>query len=376
MPAQRRTMGLGPRLLLAQALVILAGSITLLGVALLLAPGLFSTHIDRSAGPIPDDLAPHLQTAFATALLTSLLIGVLAAIVTGLAVSWYVARRVVNPLTAMAGAAASVADGHYGARVAESGLGSEFDAVGRSFNQMARDLAATERTRAEVLRDLAHELRTPLTTIRGYHEALSDGVLPANAENFATIDAELSRVQRLIDDLSRVAGAEEGRSVLHRQPIRVTDLLTSAATAAATNFDRAGVALRLKPVDDAVVLVDPDRLHEALANLLTNALRHTPAGGQVTLSTTRSDQAIHLRVTDTGDGITAEHLPRVFERFYRADSTRSQQHGGSGIGLAITRALVQAHDGRVQATSPGPGKGSTFTITLPTATPPATEDQP
>lgn len=376
MAAQRRSMGLGPRLLLAQALVILAGSITLLGVALLLAPGLFSTHIERSAGPIPDDLATHLQAAFATAMLTSLLIGVLAAIVTGLAVSWYVARRVVNPLTAMASAAAAVADGHYSARVTESGLGSELDALGRSFNQMARDLAATERTRAEVLRDLAHELRTPLTTIRGYHEALSDGVLPANAENFATIEAELSRVQRLIDDLSRVAAAEEGRAVLHRQPIRVTDLLASADAAAATTFNRAGVNLSLNPLDDAVVLVDPDRLQEALANLLNNALRHTPAGGQVTLSAVHSGQAIDLRVTDTGDGITAEHLPRVFERFYRADSNRSPQHAGSGIGLAITRALVQAHDGRVQAASPGPGKGSTFTITLPTAAPPSSEGAP
>jgi signal transduction histidine kinase len=376
MSAQRRTIGFGPRLLLAQVLVILAGSITLLGVALLLAPGLFRTHIEQSAGPIPDDLAPHLQAAFARAMLTSLLIGVLAAVLTGLAVSWYITRRVVDPMTAMARAAAAVADGHYGARVTESGLGSEFDAVGRSFNQMARDLAATERTRAEVLRDLAHELRTPLTTIRGYHEALADGVLPASRENFATIEAELSRVQRLIDDLSRVAAAEEGRAVLHRQPVRVTDLLTSAIAAAAPTFNRAGVALSLNPLDDGVVLVDPDRLQEVLANLLNNALRHTPAGGQVTLGAVSSGQTVQLNVTDTGDGITAEHLPRVFERFYRIDSDRADQHGGSGIGLAITRALVQAHDGRVQAHSAGPGKGSTFTITLPTATPLSTDGKP
>ncbi|CAN5349358.1 HAMP domain-containing sensor histidine kinase [soil metagenome] len=376
MSAQRRNIGFGPRLLLAQALVILAGSITLLGVALLLAPGLFRTHIERTAGPVPPKVMGHLQIAFARAMLTSLLIGVLAAVLTGLAVSWYVTRRVVGPMTAMARAAAAVADGHYGARVTESGLGSEFDAVGRSFNQMARDLAATERTRAEVLRDLAHELRTPLTTIRGYHEALADGVLPADRENFATIEAELSRVQRLIDDLSRVAGAEEGRAVLHRQPVRVTDLLTSAVAAAAPTFNRAGVTLSLDRPDDCVVLVDQDRLQEVLANLLSNALRHTPAGGRVTLGAVSSGQTVRLSVTDTGEGIDATHLPRVFERFYRIDSHRAHQHGGSGIGLAITRALVQAHDGRVQAHSAGPGKGSTFTITLPTAAPLSTEGEP
>ncbi len=365
MGAQRHKIGFGPRLLLAQSLVVLVGSVTLLGVALFLAPGLFRTHLERTAGPVPTEVMEHLQVAFTRAMLTSLLIGVLAAAMTGLAVSWYITRRVVDPMTAMAQAAAAVADGHYGARVTESGLGSEFDAVGLSFNQMARDLAATERTRAQVLRDLAHELRTPLTTIRGYHEALADGVLPANRETFATIEAELSRVQRLIDDLSRVAAAEEGSAVLHRRLVRVTDLFASAISAAAPNFNRAGVTLSVEPLDECVVLVDPDRLQEVLTNLLSNALRHTPQGGKVTLGAVSSDQTVRLSVTDTGEGITAEHLSRVFERFYRVNSHHPHQYGGSGIGLAITRALVQAHDGHVQADSAGPGKGSTFTITLP-----------
>lgn len=365
MGALRRKIGFGPRLLLAQSLVVLVGSITLLGVALFLAPGLFRTHLEQTAGPVSTEVTEHLQVAFTKAMLTSLLIGVLAAAMTGLAVSWYITRRVVDPITAMAQAAAAVAGGHYDARVTESGLGSEFDAVGRSFNQMARDLAATERTRAQVLRDLAHELRTPLTTIRGYHEALADGVLPADRETFATIEAELSRVQRLIDDLSRVAAAEEGSAMLQRRAIQATDLLTSAIAAAAPNFSRAGVTLSLEPPDECMVLVDPDRLQEVLTNLLNNALRHTPQGGKVTLGAVNEGQTVRLTVTDTGEGITAEHLPRVFERFYRVDSHHPHEHGGSGIGLAITRALVQAHNGHVQAHSAGPGKGSTFTITLP-----------
>jgi len=370
-------VGFGPRLLLAQALVILAGSVTLLVVALLVAPGLFGTHLERTAGPVPEEVVDHLQIAFARTMLTSLLIGVLAAVLTGMTVSWYVTRRVVGPITAMAQAAEAVADGHYSARVTKSGLGPEFDAVGRSFNRMARDLAATERTRAEVLRDLAHELRTPLTTIRGYHEALADGVLPADRESFATIEAELNRVQRLTDDLSLVAAAEEGRAVLRRKPVQVTDLLTSAAATAATTFRGAGVDLSIAPPDKCVVLVDPDRLQEVLTNLLSNALRHTPAGGHVVLGAVCTGDTTQLSVTDTGEGIDSKHLSRVFERFYRIDRDHPNQHDGrgSGIGLAIARALIHAHDGRIQAESAGPGKGSTFTITLPTAPPPTTEGE-
>jgi len=361
----RPAAGLGPKLLMAHGLVILAGSITLLAVALLLAPGLFAAHIDQTVGPIPEDLARHLQIAFADATLTSLLIGVLAATLTGLAVSWYVTRRVVDPITAMAQAASDIADGHYAARVAESGLGVEFDALGRAFNRMARDLAATERTRAEILRDLAHELRTPLTTIRGYHEALADGVLAVDQKTYALIEAELNRVERLVSDIARVSAVEERRYDLRMQRVHVHELLTTARASAAGSFQEHGVTLSCDSLRDCVVIADPDRLHEVLANLLENALRHTPAGGEVTLSATCSKDTARLVVTDTGEGIPLEHQPRIFERFYRIDSGRSRSQGGSGIGLAITRALVEALGGRIRVESAGLGTGSTFTISLP-----------
>lgn len=374
MGARWRSTGFGPRLLLAQVLVILAGSSTLLGVALLLAPGLFRTHIDRTVGPIPEELEGHLQEAFARATLTSLAVGVLAAVLTGLAVSWYVARRVVGPITAMAQAASDVASGDYSARVTQSGLGAEFDAVGRSFNQMAREIAATERTRAEILRDLAHEFRTPLTTIRGYHEALADGLLPADRETYATIEAELSRVERLVADLARVSVAEERQLDLHLRRVEVADLLRSAQASAALSFEEHGVTLSCEIEGDCVVMADADRLQEVLANLLSNALRHTPVGGRVTLTAVCSSNTAQLSITDTGEGIAAEHLPRVFERFYRIDGGRTRSQGGSGIGLAIARALVQAHGGRISAESAGPGTGSTFMVDLPQA-PPSPADE-
>ncbi|MEO7589239.1 MAG: HAMP domain-containing sensor histidine kinase [Arachnia sp.] len=366
---QHRSPGFGPKLLMAQGLVILAGSTTLLAVALWLAPGLFTAHIDQTVGSIPQDLSKHLQMAFADATLTALLIGILAATLTGLAVSWYVTRRVVGPLTAMARAASDIAEGQYSARVAESGLGAEFDAVGHAFNTMARDLAAAERTRAEMLRDLAHELRTPLTTIRGYHEALADGVLIADRETYDVVEKELSRVDRLVGDIARVSAVEERRYSLRLQPVHVKEVLTTAEASAARAFQEHGVTLTCNTPHDCVVMGDPDRLQEVLANLLDNALRHTPAGGRVTLDATCGENTAQVTVTDTGEGIAAGHLPRIFERFYRVDSGRSRSAGGSGIGLAITRALVEAHGGRIRVESAGSGSGSTFAITLPTHPP-------
>jgi len=280
-----------------------------------------------------------------------------------------------GPITAMAQAASDLAEGHYDARLTESGLGVEFDAVGQAFNRMARTLAATERTRVEILRDLAHELRTPLTTIRGYHEALADGVLTANRETYAVIEAELSRVERLVGDIARVSVIEERRYDLRLQRVHVTELLETASASAARSFQEQGVTLDCDIPHDCVVMADPDRFQEILTNLLDNARRHTAAGGRVTLSAGCSNDTARLRVTDTGEGIAAEHLPRVFERFYRVDSGRSRARGGSGIGLAISRALVEAHGGRIRVESAGAGAGSTFTITLPTEPGPAGQTQ-
>lgn len=370
MSGEPRTVGIDPRLLLAQALVIAAGSVTLLGVALVLAPGLFRQHVDRAAGPISDELSAHLDEAFASAVLTSLAIAVLAATAAALVVSWVVTRRVVRPLRAMAGAAELIAAGGYGARVHTTGLGTEVEALERAFNKMAGSLAATERTRSEMLRDLAHEFRTPLTTVRGYVEALADGVVRPGPDTTDTLDAELSRVERLVDDIAIVSRAEERQLQLRLRPTPAGELVTATVAAAASAYEAGGVAL-VPEVEPGLppVAVDADRMQEVLANLLDNALRHTPTGGRATVAARRHDQAVELVVTDDGAGLAAEHLPRVFERFYRADDGRARARGGSGIGLAIARALVEAHGGRIRAESVGPGRGSTFTVTLPGESP-------
>ena len=366
MTSRRTSVGLGPRLLLAQGLVILAGAGTLLAVALVLAPGLFRHHVEEAAGPIRGSLATHLDEAFARALLTSLGVAVVVAAVAALAVSWFVTRRVVRPVRAMAEAAELFSAGNFAARIRSTGAGAELDALGLALDDMAGKLAATERTRSEMLRDLAHELRTPLTTVRGYVEALADGVMTLDPDTVGTIESELSRVERLVDDIATVSLAQERRLDLNLQPTAAGDLISAAVAAAARAFDDGGVALLSRtPTALPAVVVDPDRVQEVLANLLDNALRHTPTGGQVTVTARQGVGTVELVVADTGDGLASAHLPRVFERFYRVDDGRSRSRGGSGIGLAIARALVEAHGGRIRAESPGPGRGSTFTVSLP-----------
>ncbi|MHB1063708.1 MAG: sensor histidine kinase [Georgenia sp.] len=358
--------GLGARLFLAQAFVIVAGAATLAAVALMLAPGLFDEHLQSVPVPIDHTARQHVDAAFSGAILTSLAVAIVAALITALAVSWFVTRRVVRPVEAMATAAGRIAAGDYTARVRVTGSGPELASLASALDLTAHELAAMERTRAEMLRDVAHELRTPLTALRGYIDALADGVLPLDADAVDTVHAELSRVERLVDDLSTVSRAEERRLDLHLQAVAPRDVVAAAVKAARARFARAGLDLQVAVADDLpLVSIDEDRIQEVLANLLDNALRHTPREGVVTVSARRGPGVVELAVTDTGEGLAPEHLRRVFERFYRVDTGRSRQKGGSGIGLAIVRALAEAHGGHVGAQSAGPGHGATFSVTLP-----------
>lgn len=368
--------GLGARLLLAQVLVVLVGGATLLVVALGVAPALFREHVARTVGPITPALAEHLDTAFARAVLVALAVAMATATVAACAIGLVIARRVDRPIEDMSRAAAAVAAGDYGARVREDAFSPELRTLGRSFNRMARDLAATERTRTRLLRDLAHELRTPLTSVRGYHEAVADGVLPADPGTFGRIDAELSRVERLIEDLELVSRAQERQLDLRLEPVPVDALVRDAVDAASPTARSAGVSVTASADAGVWVRVDRDRMQEVLANLLSNAVRHSPTAGTVQVSGRGAVEGVEIVVADDGDGIAAEHLPHVFERFYRVDGGRTRGAGGSGIGLAVVRALVEAQGGHVRLDSPGAGRGTTAVVTLPSWPPPARAHPP
>lgn len=359
---------LATRLLLAQLLVIVAGSATLALVALAIAPGIFHEHILRSGDIVPDNVARHVDEAFGAAVLIALAVAMGAALLAALAVSAFLSLRIVRPIRALAEAAERIAKGAYAARVPATGS-DEIAVLGGAFNEMATALESAERKRRELLSDVAHELRTPLATLEGYLEGLADGVVPASPETWSLLQAETGRLRRLVDDLAKVSRAEERQLDLHRTPSKPGLLVAAAVQTAAAAYAAKGVALETK-VDRRLpsVNVDPDRIAEVLTNVLDNALRHTPTGGRVEVTAAARGERVEIVVVDTGEGIAPEHLERVFERFFRADLARTRAAGGSGIGLAIARAITEAHGGRVHAESDGPGLGARFAITLPATT--------
>ena len=354
------------KLLVAQLLVVVAGAGTLLAVAFSLGPILFHRHIRDALGVVPPDIARHLDMAFNQSTFVSLAIAAGAAAVAALALSWFVARRVTGTIRGLAGASAAVAAGSLDTRVPVIGE-DEVGALASSFNEMAAQLEQTERRRRELLSDVAHELRTPLATIDGYLQAISDGVMQPDERVLASVHREIARLARLADDLQKVSRAEERQLDLHLARVLPKQLVDAAVAAAEPGYADKGVQLITEADSELPALqIDPDRLDEVLANLLENALRHTPSGGTVSISAhANGSRTVELAVTDSGEGIAPEHLQRVFELFYRADHARERAHGGSGIGLAIAKAIVEAHGGRISAQSAGRGQGTAFRVTLP-----------
>jgi len=359
-------LGLAGRLFAAQTLVVLVGAVTLGFVAAAVGPAIFRDHLHRASTQVGADAARHVEEAYASASAISLGVALLAALVAALAVSAYVARRVAHPVGQLAAAAADVADGHYETRVGVPGTGREFATVALAFNTMAARLDEVEATRRRLLADLGHELRTPLATIEAYVDAAEDGVSVADEDTWAVLRTQTNRLRRLAEDIAAVSLAEEHQLDLHPRRLAAEDLVGAAVAAAQPRYAAKGVRLQER-VGGGVgdVEVDPERMGQVLSNLLDNALRHTATGGTVTVSVHRNATGVRFTVADTGEGIPTEHLPHVFERFYRADPARDRDRGGSGIGLAIARAIVIDHGGQITAASAGPRTGATFTVTLP-----------
>jgi len=369
-PPTPRRGGLGTRLLAALALVLATAGVTAWLVAGAVGPAIFHEHLAGSRVRTAEEAVFHAELAFRTASGLALTIGLAAATVAALAVSLFLTRRIGASLSAMTSAARLVAGGRYQARVPAPGMGAEFDEVADAFNQMAARLDASEELRRRLLSDVAHELRTPVATLNAYLEGLEDGITDLDADTVGLLRAQGARLTRLSEDLSAVTRAESGEIQLSLDRRDPAELLEQAFRAADDRAQALGIDLSVETEPGLpAVLVDADRMAQVLGNLVDNALRHTEPGGHVVLAGQASGSAVRLAVTDTGEGIEARHLPHVFERFYRAESARDRTSGGSGIGLAITKALVEAQGGTVAVASAGRGAGSRFEVTLPIADP-------
>ena len=363
------TAGHGPRfatrLLLAQALVLVAGALTIWLVASAVGPSIFDDHLEEAGVAHSEEETQHVEEAFASALLVSVSVALLAAVAAALAVSWYFSRRVQRSIGHVAEASSQIASGRYDTHIDDPGLGLEFATLADTYNRLADRLEGTEATRRRMLADLAHEMRTPLATIDAHLEAVEDGVRHLDSDIVTVLRSSTQRLRRLAEDIGAVSHAEEGNLRLDRRPVDAATLVAAGTDAARDRYESKGVRLEVDLQPSGRVDVDPDRIGQVLGNLIDNALRHTPEGGSVTVSCRRVEHWVEYGVADTGEGIAAEHLPHVFDRFYRVDTARDRHHGGSGIGLAIVKALIEAHGGGVFATSVGPGHGSTFTVRLP-----------
>lgn len=370
MTAARRRPGIGLRLLAAQAIVLFAGAATTSVAAALVGPPLFREHLHR-AGVAHNSLeAMHAEEAYVYATVISISVALAVSVLAALAVSWYLSRRLQRSVTEVASAATAVADGRYDIRVSPPHLGGDFDALAAAFNQMSVRLQNVEATRRRLFSDLAHEIRTPVAVLEAYFEALEDGVRTLTPQTAAMLRDQTGRLVRFASDLAALAQAEESSTSLQHHRIDVSALVGRCTAAAQPRY--AGKGVRLAATAEAELPPlwgDELRLSQVLANLLDNALRHTPRGGNVEVSAGRDGQQLAIRVADTGDGIAAQHVPRVFERFYRVDAARDREHGGAGIGLAIAKALIEAHGGTITVQSPGPGAGSVFTVNVPLGAP-------
>ncbi len=318
------------------------------------------------AGRSASAIMSTAEAEFLSRVNLGIVIASLGATLVALLLGVWLSRRLTRPVRELTAATQAVAKGDLGHQV-ESRSRDELGELAESFNRMSADLAHARDQRRQMTADIAHDLRTPLSVILGHSEALRDGVIQPTSESLNLVHDEALRLNRLVEDLRTLSLAEAGELPLTQRRADVDAMLERAAASQSVRAQQQGIALRTEIAAGLPdVYVDPDRMAQVFANLLDNALRHTPAGGSVTLSAVAASGGVRLVVRDTGPGIASDDLPRVFERFYRADKSRRRDQGGSGLGLAIAKSIIESHGGRIWAES-SPGAGTQFIIELPTA---------
>ena len=365
----RRTnsLPLASRLFLSHLLVMMVAVSSLVMIGKLSSPRLFVLHLQRlegtgySLGYARTRLVEGFETAWNRSTFWAVIAGATAA--GGL--SYWVSQRITKPLTHIEQITQKFAGGKLDERLPPSDI-PELNQLSTSFNRMAASLEGVEQRRRELIGDLTHELRTPLTVINGYLEGLADGQIEPTSEVYERLVRETKRLQRLVNDMQELSKAEAGYLPIKLAPVNLHPLLSSLVEKFSDQLLDEGPVLRLEcPPSLPPVLADLDRLEQVLVNLIGNALSYTEKG-LITIRAWTENRQIWIAVIDTGQGIAPEDLPHVFERFWRSGSASARNNRGSGIGLAISRRLIELQGGRIEVESEL-GKGSTFRFCLPQA---------
>ncbi len=360
------------KILIAFLIIIVLTGIITTAVMNLSIQSAFDRHLGRMGEGMQTMMGNARGTnifgSFRAAVNESLLTSFAVAFLIAIAASLLISRLITRPVNALTNASQSIARGEYEYRIPEMEIpADELGQLAVSFNQMAEKLEQTEIMRRQLIGDISHELRTPLTAIKGSMEGLIDGVLPKDESTFTQIYQEADRLQRLVEDLQELSRVEAGQFKLFRKKTSIKNLARTAITTLESAFTRKNVNLNLHSEKNLPQINgDPDRILQVLQNLLGNALQFTPSGGDVVIDISRTGNGVEVSVRDNGAGIEERHLDHIFERFYRADPSRSRTNGGgSGIGLTISKTLVEAHGGKIGVESRGKNQGSKFTFTLP-----------
>ncbi|GAA5503812.1 adaptive-response sensory-kinase SasA [Deinococcus xinjiangensis] len=358
-----------PRLLLSNLLVILLAVTGMFITADLLAPTFYRGHVQHMAemmgmmGGSPMDTKQELEKGLHTTLVRALLVALPIGGTLALLTAWLISRNLGRSVQLLDEGSRALAQGNYARRLPEMGQ-DELSDLAHNFNVLAGALEQVEQGRVELIGNVAHELRAPLAALRGYADAMQDKVMtPEHAAQ--AMNREVGAMDRLVRDLSLVSRVEAGKVELHLKAVDPQGLLQMVRERFVTPFEEKGVQLRVTADALPTIKADEERTLQVLTNLLSNALRHTPPRGSVTVEAQSAGQFLHFSVVDSGAGIAAEHLPHIFERFYRVDPARSRSESGSGVGLTIAKGLIEAMGGEMWAVSQT-GQGSVFLFTLPT----------
>lgn len=363
-------VGLRARLFLSHVVVMMVGLLTLFAIAKISSPRFFALSLRQfevggfSVGQVRTQLIRSFEDAWNQGAFWSMVVGA----TTAGGLSYLVTQRIVKPLIQMEEITQKFAEGHLQERVPANEI-PEVNQLARSFNRMAATLEGVEQRRRELVSDLTHELRTPLTVLKGYLEGLADGAIEPSPETYQRLSREIVRMQRLVNDLQELSKMEAGYLPINARSLDLTPLLSAVVQKFSDQLlaEDSPQILLDHPPNMPLVLADPERVEQILVNLIGNALRYTPHGSitvQVRLPVKPETDKLWIAVIDTGSGIAAADLPHVFERFWRADRSRDRTSGGTGIGLAICRRLVELQNGSIEVESQV-GQGSTFRFSLP-----------
>jgi signal transduction histidine kinase len=361
-------LGLRSRLFLSHVIVMIVGLLTLTTIGKFSSPRFFVVYLERIEGEgysvrqVRTQLIQGFESAWSRGAVWSVVLGATAA--GGL--SYLVSKRIVQPLIQMEEITKKFSTGNLEERVPAYEI-PELNQLASSFNRMAAELEGVEQRRRELVSDLTHELRTPLTVLEGYLEGLADGTIDPSEDVYYLLARETTRMRRLVNDLQELSKMEAGYLPIDVQPVDLKPMLTSLVQKFSDQLlEENSPKIQLHyPPDTPLVLADPGRVEQVLVNLLSNALRYTPSGS-IQIQVYQGTNKLWIAVADTGLGIAPEDLSHVFERFWRADRSRDRHSGGTGIGLAISRRLVELQGGTIEVESEL-NKGSTFRFSLPLA---------